>query len=860
MKTLLRIMVSIMLPLILLLANSGLVAAEPENMVRVIIGYDRPTRGADETNVEKFGGKPEQRFNLIPAMSAEIPESLISTFRKMPGVSYVEIDAEVHALEQTVPWGITAVNADDVHSYNTGEGVKVAVVDTGIDLDHPDLNVAGNVTYVSRTSSGDDDNGHGTHVAGIIAAQDNSLGVVGVAPDVDLYAVKVLDSQGSGSISTVVSGIQWAVNNGMDIISMSLGSTSGTTSLKNACDNAYNAGVLVIAAAGNSGSASSTADCVCYPAKYDSVVAVGAVTSSLTRASYSSTGSTVELAAPGSSIYSTYKGGTYTTMSGTSMATPHVTGVAALVFASGIEDEDGDGYINDEIRTRLQETAQDLGTSGRDVEYGYGLVDASAAVAEPVNQAPVADAGEDQTVAINRTVTLDGSGSSDPDGDALTYAWTAPVGVTLSATDIANPTFTPTSAGTYNFTLTVTDEEGLYATDDVVITVQENHTPVADAGEDQTAVAGREVTLDGSGSSDADDDSLTYSWTQASGPASVTLSDITAVSPTFTTPATTGDYTFSLTVNDGTISSSADTVTVTVEANQPPTQPTVSISPAAPVTTDDLVCTSSDSTDANGDTVTYSYEWYKDSVEQTGLTTDTIAASYTSRGETWTCTVTPNDGYADGTADSDEVTILNSAPVANAGSDQSVSINATVTLNGSASSDADSDSLTYSWSQASGTASVTLSDSTAASPTFTTATAGTYTFSLTVNDGTDTSAADSVTITVTDAKTLHVGSITVTSVRSGTRSYYANAVVMVYDGSGNAVSGVTVKGHWSGAFSKSVTGTTSSTGKATFKSSTVSKSTGKSLTFTFTIDSLTRSGYTYNSSANTESSDSVTIN
>jgi subtilisin len=258
---------------------------------------------------------------------------------------------------------------------NGGAGVKVGVIDTGIDYTHSDLdgNYQGGYDFVNADTDPMDDNGHGTHVAGTIAAEQNGAGVVGVAPAASLYAVKVLDATGSGSYGDVIAGLQWCVDNHMQIASLSLGGSVGCSTLETACNNAYAAGVLLVASAGNSGTSAGTTDCVTYPAKYASVIAVGATTQTDMRPSWSSTGPAVELVAPGDGIYSTARGGGYATMSGTSMACPHVTGAAALVIASGLASSPQG------VRDRLTSTADDLGTLGRDNLYGFGLVDANEA-------------------------------------------------------------------------------------------------------------------------------------------------------------------------------------------------------------------------------------------------------------------------------------------------------------------------------------------------------------------------------------------------------------------------------------------------------------------------------------------------
>lgn len=384
----------LVLLLALFLVTGFTVASSANNAPteKVIIGFkDKP----DASLVKAHGGKIKYQYTIVDAIAATVPEKAVDALKKNPNVEYVEMDQKVHALEDTLDWGVDRIDAEivwggsdgamDITTDNAGTGVKVAILDTGIDYDHPDLddNYAGGTDIINSDDDPMDDNGHGTHCAGIIAAEDDDDGVIGVAPNVSLYAVKVLDSGGSGSYSDIVAGIDWAVANNMDVISMSLGGSSGDTALEDACNNAYNSGTLVVAAAGNDGNPAGRGDNVGYPARYDSVIAVAATDSNDNRASFSSTGPDVELAAPGVDILSTYwdEGESkYATASGTSMACPHVTGTAALVFASGVTDSDGDGNVNDEIRAILQSTAEDLGADGRDERFGYGLVDAEAAV------------------------------------------------------------------------------------------------------------------------------------------------------------------------------------------------------------------------------------------------------------------------------------------------------------------------------------------------------------------------------------------------------------------------------------------------------------------------------------------------
>ncbi|UTR10296.1 S8 family peptidase [Evansella sp. LMS18] len=318
----------------------------------------------NENTVTQLGGDIQHEYEYMEVLHVSLPEKAAEALKKNPNIAFVEKDEEVTA-SQTIPWGINRVQAPTVHSWGArGNGVRVAVLDTGI-ASHEDLRISGGASFITSEPSYNDLNGHGTHVAGTIAARDNTYGVLGVAPDVNLYAVKVLDRNGSGSLSGIARGIEWAIANNMDIVNMSLGGSTGSTALRQAADNAYNRGILLVAAAGNTGSAG-----ISFPARYNSVMAVGATDSNNNRASFSTFGNELEIMAPGVSVLSTYPTNRYVSLNGTSMASPHVAGVAALVKSRY------PNATNVQIRNRLNSTATNLGSS---YYFGNGLVNAARA-------------------------------------------------------------------------------------------------------------------------------------------------------------------------------------------------------------------------------------------------------------------------------------------------------------------------------------------------------------------------------------------------------------------------------------------------------------------------------------------------
>ena len=279
-----------------------------------------------------------------------------------------------------MPYGIDMVGARDVWDANrdgivdlgapTGANRKICIIDSGFLATHKDLQGINVTGYNGNLPWNQDGDGHGSHVAGTIAAMNNNLGVVGVTPGtVQLYIVRVFGDDGLWAYSSdLIDAANRCASVGSNIISMSLGSSSSSSTQQAKFDELNAQGILSIAAAGNSGTTAFS-----YPASYPSVISVAAINSSKVVASFSQRNSQVDIAAPGVGIRSTIPGG-YASWGGTSMATPHVSAVAALIWSAR------PSATNEQVRTALINTAEDLGVVGRDDIYGYGLVNAKRAV------------------------------------------------------------------------------------------------------------------------------------------------------------------------------------------------------------------------------------------------------------------------------------------------------------------------------------------------------------------------------------------------------------------------------------------------------------------------------------------------
>jgi thermitase len=276
----------------------------------------------------------------------------------VPNDSFYSFQYGPQKVQAPLAWDVTRSNSS----------IKIAIVDTGVQLNHPDLTpkLLPGYNFVDGNTNPSDGNGHGTHVAGIAAAAtNNSLGIAGTAPLASILPVRALDNAGNGTLTNIANAIVYAADQGAQVINLSLGAPQGAVTLENAINYAWNKGAFIVASAGNDG-----ANIITYPAYYDNVIAVASTDQNDQKSSFSNYGTWVEVAAPGTNILSTYIGSYYAYLSGTSMACPHVAGLAALLAAQGKN--------NIQIRDNIQTTADPiLGTGSY---WTYGRINANRAV------------------------------------------------------------------------------------------------------------------------------------------------------------------------------------------------------------------------------------------------------------------------------------------------------------------------------------------------------------------------------------------------------------------------------------------------------------------------------------------------
>ncbi len=466
MKHLRPVLAAVLIVVVLLSSASPVLGASPNaqvpaSTVRVWINYS-PGKGAQvQQMLTNSSARFHYSFDNLNAHVVTIPTTAFRSLGSNTGVTSVEIDAERYPIAdmqsvvsaealayadvtaQTVPYGVDMVQARDVWDANrdgvidsgapSGAGRKVCIIDTGYQQSHEDLPDATGGHSQVDTDWTVDGYGHGTHVGGTIAAENNGYGVVGVTPGtVELFVVKVFSDSGQWVTSSdLVDALNRCVAAGANVVNMSLGSNFYVANENRAFSDAFANGVLSIAAAGNRGGTGYS-----YPASYSSVVSVAAIDSSKTHASFSQSNNQVELAAPGVGVLSTVRPSGYQSWSGTSMATPHVAAVAALVWSAN------PAWSAAQIREALQASAEDLGAPGRDDSYGYGLVRARSALdwlgyqwsapenppANPPDNPPDADPPSDPPNSPPTTQI------ENPDDEA-SYQQGSPITFTASAID-----------------------------------------------------------------------------------------------------------------------------------------------------------------------------------------------------------------------------------------------------------------------------------------------------------------------------------------------------------------------------------------------------------------------------------------
>ena len=603
-------------------AVTGLGAAEQPEETNV--GIEPGARGAEREAKRRADSvrKTIDLGHVGRVVVARFSEQARDGLENRRGVQYVEPNYTARKLGETLPVGIDRVDADVLHSEGTtGSGATVAILDTGVDDDHPDLadNIDPSLGAAFGSSCGSesggcrfgregyngndcnyewsDDDDHGSHVAGTAnAVRGNGEGVAGgVSTGATIMPVKVLTGCGSGSYADIADGVKYAADNGADVINMSLGGDSGDSTLKNACQYAYDNGVVIVASAGNSGPCT---DCVGYPAAYSTVMAISAVDPrDDTLADFSSTGPEVELTAPGvgtlstippeSDDGSTYADG-YEEFSGTSMSAPHVAGGAGQVVANS-------SLSNVDVRQQLKSSAENIGLA--DNESGAGLLDAENAVDSlgSTDGAPSVswvEPSDGDTIGGTITVQIDASDSEDGD-DTLDVTYNVDDGSSRSTSYDSTSSYyedsldtTGFADGDHTFEATATDSAGNTSASSITVTTDNTESaPTVDglsASEVETSDGDAEFDVDWSVSdADGDLDSLDLTLTddtagETEDTATVSVSGDTASGTTRLVAA--GDdgagngYTVDATVTDsnGNTGSGSTTVSETESTNAAP--------------------------------------------------------------------------------------------------------------------------------------------------------------------------------------------------------------------------------------------------------------------------------------------------
>ncbi|WP_328655729.1 S8 family serine peptidase [Streptomyces sp. NBC_00334] len=525
-----------------------IVALEGRPSVRA--GAEADVRADARGLAQRYGAQVRQVYSAaFRGFSISATETQAKRLAAADGVAYVEADgtARLVGTQPNPPsYGIDRVDGalDSAYTYpNTGSGVTAYVIDTGVDMDHPNFEGRASSGYDFSDNDPDasDCQGHGTHVSGTVGSRD-----YGIAKDVGVVSVRVLNCQGTAPWSTVIDGMDWVARNasGPSVANMSIGGDPNS-SVDQAVQGLVDAGVTTVIAAGNNNRDA----CDYSPSRTAAAITVGATTSSDTRSSFSNYGRCLDLFAPGSDIVSTRNGGGQTTMNGTSMASPHVAGAAALYLSAHR------GAAPREVRDALVNGADqgEVGNPGSGSPNLLLNVSGLGGDDEPTPGEPTASFTADCS-ATEPTCAFDASGSTDPDGDIASYAWD--FGDEKTGTG-ADPSHTYASVGTYEVTLTVTDDAG--HSDTATRTVRVGAPPAGDTPSASFTAFCMQTgcDFDASGTTDPDDDIASYAWSFGDG------QNGSGVTTSHRYPAAQQNFTASLTVTDD--AGHSDTATRTIQ-------------------------------------------------------------------------------------------------------------------------------------------------------------------------------------------------------------------------------------------------------------------------------------------------------
>lgn len=557
--------------------------------------------------VDKISKNARTASHRVKIRGRKKIKDAIDQCRQDPNIEYAEPNYIVYAhavpndpffsyqwdLDNPVSGGVNMEEAWNISSSH--EQIVVAVIDTGVAYEDytkvvnsfrtekyyraPDLaqtKFVPGYDFVENDNHPNDDHGHGTHVTGTIAqSTNNNYGVAGIAYHTSIMPIKVLKKDGTGSSFDLADGITWASDHGAKVINLSLGSPFSSTTIRNACEYAYAHGTTLVCSAGNDDT-----DKVGYPARYDPCcIAVGATRLDETRSYYSNYGEGLDIVAPGGDLNVDQNSDGFGDgilqetfdpvdrsdfhfwfYQGTSMSAPHVSGIAALLLSAGVAS------TPQEVRHVLQSTAKDLGAPGYDSEYGWGLVDAAAALNNnsgtpppvPVNRIPVANPGGPYTGVEDQSIAFNGSGSNDADHDPLTYAWDFGDGLNGSG---VSPTHIYVNPGVYTVSLMVSDGKSNSTPVTTTANIQAaNVAPTAKPGGPYTGTVGSAINFNGSGSFDSNGSIVSYSWNFGDGTSANT------VNPTHSYSLS-GTFNVSLTVTDN--NNATHTASTTAQITQP---------------------------------------------------------------------------------------------------------------------------------------------------------------------------------------------------------------------------------------------------------------------------------------------------